>query len=154
MRTEWLRSAIGVVAATAFITAVFVGSGVANAGLEWCEDDPIFIVNGAQFKLGTGFRTSDLASVTSIAYTVDVPANATTRYVSPPGLGIAPEQVTFVRSQPDPSSTAFAVIVHVTVNASASFPVVVTLYGPGVDPRHEGNSNAAVTFTASLPLRQ
>jgi hypothetical protein len=59
--------------------------GRAVAGPEWCEEDPIFMVNGALIDVTTGFPSQYLASIQGITFELLVPSNVVASVVSIPG---------------------------------------------------------------------
>src|SRR2546430_17483217 len=69
--------------AFAFSTLV-LGIG-ADAGVQWCESDPVFVVNGAIVDVTTGFPADYTDTLKgAVAYEVLVPSNAIAAVVSLP----------------------------------------------------------------------
>lgn len=74
---------IGAAAAAFLATAALLG-GIARAGVEWCAEDPVFTILGAQLSVTTTVG-APASSVSGIAYVLEVPANAGTVTVEYPG---------------------------------------------------------------------
>src|SRR5437867_11617767 len=69
--------------AFAFSTLV-LGVG-ADAGVQWCESDPVFLVNGALVDVTTGFPATYTSTLKgAVAYELLVPSNAIALVVSLP----------------------------------------------------------------------
>jgi hypothetical protein len=73
---------LGVVAASAvFALTALVQGGTAQAAqkdVEWCAEDPVIVVFGAQFKVVTTVQ-APASATTRFAYTLVVPSNAVGR---------------------------------------------------------------------------
>ena len=60
---------------TAVLLSLTLSSSPALAGVSWCEDDPVFLLNGGLVDLTTGVPAGAADSVRSIVYDVRVPSN-------------------------------------------------------------------------------
>ena len=114
--------------AFAFSTLV-LGVG-ADAGVQWCESDPVFVVNGALVDVTTGFPATYTSTLKgAVAYEVLVPSNAIATVVSLPAS--VPTTATISRVLPATGllSLGVPVIVKVTINATASFTTKTQVTG-------------------------
>lgn len=106
--------------AFAFST-LLLGLG-ADAGVQWCESDPVFLVNGAVVDVTTGFPATYKGTLQgAVAYEVLVPANATATVVSLPASVPTTAKISRVLPATGLLSLGVPVIVKVTINATASF---------------------------------
>src|SRR5437762_12707468 len=65
-------------------SSLVLGIG-ADAGVQWCESDPVFLVNGALVDVTTAFPASYMSTLKgAVAYEVLVPSNAIATVVSLP----------------------------------------------------------------------
>jgi hypothetical protein len=114
--------------AFAFSTLV-MGVG-ADAGVQWCESDPVFLVNGALVDVTTGFPESYTSSLKgAVAYEVLVPSNAIAAVVSLPASVPTTAKISRVLPATGLLSLGVPVIVRVTINASASFQTKTEVTG-------------------------
>jgi hypothetical protein len=106
--------------AFAFSTLV-LGLG-ADAGVQWCESDPVFMVNGALVDVTTGFPASYTSSIKgAVAYEVLVPSNVIATVVSLPASVPTTAKISRVLPATGLLHVGVPVIVRVTINATASF---------------------------------
>jgi hypothetical protein len=114
--------------AFAFSTLV-LGIG-ADAGVQWCESDPVFVVNGALVDVTTGFPAAYTSSLKgAVAYEVLVPSNAIAAVVSLPASVPTTAKISKVLPATGLLSLGVPVIVKVTINASASFQTKTQVTG-------------------------
>jgi hypothetical protein len=114
--------------AFAFSTLV-MGVG-ADAGVQWCESDPVFLVNGALVDVTTGFPASYTSSLKgAVAYEVLVPSNVIATVVSLPASVPTTAKISRVLPATGLLSLGVPVIVRVTINASASFQTKTQVTG-------------------------
>jgi hypothetical protein len=73
------------VAALSFLAATSFQTGSAAAGVQWCEEDPTFLVNGALVDVATQFPGVYLSKVSSVHYDLQVPSNTLALVLSLPG---------------------------------------------------------------------
>lgn len=106
--------------------------GAAVAGPDWCEEDPIVVVDGHIADLVAGYDGAYRAAITgAIRYEVHVPANVTytKAYIIP---GTVPQEVAFVRSLPAWSGTGgLPMTVKVSIPSTTDFltRLTVTTFG-------------------------
>jgi len=106
--------------AFAFSTLV-LGLG-ADAGVQWCEEDPVFMVNGALVDVATTFPAGYRDTITvPVAFEVLVPSNAVATVVSLPGAVPMTAKISNVLPATGLLSLGVPVVVKVMVKASASF---------------------------------
>jgi hypothetical protein len=114
--------------AFAFSTLV-MGVG-ADAGVQWCESDPVFLINGALVDVTTGFPASYTSSLKgAVAYEVLVPSNVIATVVSLPASVPTTAKISRVLPATGLLSLGVPVIVRVTINASASFQTKTQVTG-------------------------
>lgn len=124
-----------------------LGSGTASADIEWCAEDPVIDVLGAQFRLTTLVR-SPASQVIGIAYVIDVPSNAGAVGVSYPDGSPIPTtvDVRYTREAAGPGAD-FGVRVSVRVRYAGRTEVIVRLDGRSVDrATFDGQTNKPINF--------
>lgn len=101
----------------------------ALGGPEWCEDDPVFVVNGAILDVTTAFPAENVGDIKDpIEFELVVPENVTAAVVSLPGA--VPATATITYSLPAYSGIGgIPVVVNVTVKASAHFETLTRVTG-------------------------
>jgi len=115
-------------AALAFSTLI-LGVG-ADAGVQWCESDPVFLVNGALVDVTTGFPASYTSTLKgAVAYELLVPSNAIATVVSLPAAVPTTAKISRVLPATGLLSLGVPVIVKVTINATASFDTKTQVTG-------------------------
>ena len=105
-------------------------SAGATASPQWCEDDPVFVVNGALVDVSTAFPAEYRSTIKGpVAFELLVPSNAVAAVVSLPGE--TPMTAKITRSLPANGllSIGVPVIVRVTVPASESFDTRTSVKG-------------------------
>src|SRR2546422_11373131 len=108
--------------AIAFSFSTLVMGLGADAGVSWCESDPLFVVNGAILDVTTGFPAAFKTSINEpVALELLVPTNAVALVLSLPTN--VPMTATISRVLPSGGllSLGVPVIVKVTIKATASF---------------------------------
>jgi hypothetical protein len=149
-----MRGAVGFVAAAIMLASLMLQGGVAQAGQEWCSDDPIVNVLGGQFSLTAkwaGDRDTD-----SVAYVIEVPANAGEVRVSYPNANAVATTVLVVHTGKawDGVSPTIAVATAVTVTSSESGRVEVELSGPNVEEaEYTGTTGKKLRFNFAVAIR-
>jgi hypothetical protein len=125
------RSAFGRLAFTlAFSFSTLVLGLQADAGVQWCESDPVFLVNGALVDVTTGFPANYTDTLKgAVAYEVLVPANAIALVVSLPANVPTTAKISRVLPATGLLSLGVPVIVKVTINATASFQTKTRVTG-------------------------
>ncbi len=116
-----------------FAVLVSVSSaGAADAGFEWCSEDPTFIVNGDVIDINTTFLASYASTVKEpVVVELLVPENAVAAVLTLPGSVPVVGKVT--KSLPRWWGLLnMPVIARVTVKASASFTTYTRVIGTGV----------------------
>ena len=102
----------------------------ANAGVQWCESDPLFVVNGAIVDVTTAFPAGYMSTLNEpVAIEMLVPTNAIAAVVSLPAN--VPMTAKITNSLPSGGllSLGVPVIVKVTYKASASFDTKTKVTG-------------------------
>ncbi len=125
------RSAFGKLAfAVAFTLSTLVMGLGADAGVQWCESDPLFLVNGAIVDVTTAFPASYTSTLNQpIAIELQVPTNAIAAVVSLPTNVPMTAKISRVLSSGGLLSLGVPVIVKVTYKASASFDTMTKVTG-------------------------
>jgi hypothetical protein len=114
----------------AFVFSTLVLGRDANAGVQWCESDPLFVVNGAIVDVTTAFPTGYMSTLKGpVAIELLVPTNAIAAVVSLPAN--VPMTATISKVLPSGGllSLGVPVIVKVTYKASASFDTKTKVTG-------------------------
>ncbi|MDP9276575.1 MAG: hypothetical protein M3O99_13400 [Chloroflexota bacterium] len=108
--------------AVAFLfSTLFLGSG-ADAGVQWCESDPLFLVNGAIVDVTTAFPTDYTSTIKDpVAIELQVPSNAIAVVLSLPANVPMTAKISKVLPATGLLSLGVPVVVKVTIKASASF---------------------------------
>src|SRR5438552_5023898 len=115
-------------AALAFSTLI-LGVG-ADAGVQWCESDPVFLVNAALVDVTTRFPPSYPSTLQgAVAYELLVPSNAIATVVSLPAAVPTTAKISRVLPATGLLSLGVPVIVKVTINATASFDTKTQVTG-------------------------
>jgi hypothetical protein len=116
--------------AFAFALTTLVMGLDANAGVQWCESDPVFSVNGALVDVTTAFPAAYTGSLKGpVAYEVLVPSNALAAVVSLPAAVPTTAKISPVLPATGLLSLGVPVIVKVTINASAAFDTKTQVTG-------------------------
>src|SRR6266540_3463229 len=118
-----------------FVFALLVttmSAGRADAGVEWCSEDPTFIVNGNIIDLNTKFLAQYKSQVKPpVVVELLVPSNAIAAVLTLPGSVPVVGKVT--KSLPRWWGLLnMPVVARVTVKASASFTTYTRVIGTGV----------------------
>jgi hypothetical protein len=148
------RSVIPFVFALAFTVSALAQGRYAAAGLQWCEEDPVFIVNGALLDVTAAMPADALPSLRGpVEFELLVPANATAAVVSIPSNIPATAKIT--RSLPatwGPLSPSVPVVVKVTVSARDSFDTSTRVTGTylWLSSTVWGKSNATTRVSYTL----
>jgi hypothetical protein len=111
------------------ISTLALGGG-ASASPQWCEEDPVFVVNGALLDVTTQFPGAYAWSVKEpVAFELLVPSNAIAAVVALPGD--LPMTAKITKSLPATGllSLGVPVVVKVTVKASTSFDTKTKVSG-------------------------
>jgi len=148
------RSAFGKVAFTlAFSFSTLVLGLQADAGVQWCESDPVFLVNGAVVDVTTGFPANYTGTLKgAVAYEVLVPSNAIALVVSLPANVPTTAKISRVLPATGLLSLGVPVIVKVTINATASFQTKTRVTGTflWLSSTAYGNSNVTTQVRYTL----
>lgn len=141
---------LGVAATSLLLMATLVQSAPAAArDIEWCDEDPVFQVLGANFRITTTVSAA-AASVGGIAYSVDLPSNAAGSAVVrfPSGYPVRTTvTLSYKGAAYDGSSATFPVKVTVYVTGPDGTSVSSALTGPSVtNATFAGSTNSKLTF--------
>ena len=118
-----------------FVFALLVtmlSAGKADAGFEWCSEDPTFVVNGNVIDINTLFPAKYASTVKGpVLVELLVPSNAIAAVLTLPGS--VPVQGKVTKSLPAWWGLLnMPVVARVTVNASASFVTYTRAIGTGL----------------------
>lgn len=111
------------------VSSLALGAG-AEAGVQWCEEDPVFVVNGAILDVTTAFPAEVSSSIKEpVAFELLVPSNAIAAVVALPGA--VPMTAKITKSLPATGllSLGVPVVVKVTVKASKTFDTKTKVTG-------------------------
>jgi len=111
------------------LSTLTLGLG-ADAGVQWCESDPLFLVNGAILDVTTAFPINYTGTLKEpVAIELVVPTNAIAAVVSLPANVPMTAKITKVLPSGGLLSLGVPVIVKVTYKASASFDTKTKVTG-------------------------
>ena len=131
-----------------------ISAGKADAGVEWCSEDPTFVVNGNVIDLNTRFLAEYKSQVKPpVVVELLVPENAVAAVLTLPGSVPVVGKVT--KSLPRWWGLLnMPVVARVTVNATGSFDHYTRVIGTGLWLTGEvtGKTNQATTKTFYLLL--
>jgi hypothetical protein len=114
----------------AFTLSTLVLGLEARAGVQWCEEDPVFVVNGALLDVTTQFPYEYKNSIKApVAFELLVPTNAVAAVVSLPGSVPMTAKISNVLPADGLLSLGVNVVVKVTVKATASFQTKTNVSG-------------------------
>jgi hypothetical protein len=141
-----VRSAL---VALAFVVSSFAMQQEAFAGVQWCEEDPVFLVNGGLVDITTKFEAKYVSKIRgAVHFDLQIPANAIGVVVSLPAN--PPATASIRRTLPaNWSLLTVPVVLTVTMDASgASFPTYTRVLGTG--------AQLLTTFTgdSKYPMQQ
>ena len=132
------------------VTVLVTFSSNAYADEQWCETDPVFIVDNVPIRTTAGL-TIDPARVVSIYYELHVAQGAAVSVVATTGAKV-PEAVGVYDDQPAGSAIAWLIVNVQTTSASDSVAVTVTVYGPTAQQpdTYAGTTNAPLSIAIDL----
>jgi hypothetical protein len=138
-----------------FVFALLVttmSAGKAEAGVEWCSEDPTFIVNGNVIDLNTKFLAQYKSQIKPpVVVELLVPSNAIAAVLTLPGSVPVVGKVT--KSLPRWWGLLnMPVIARVTVNATGSFDHYTRAIGTGLWLTTEVKGTTNTTTTKSFYL--
>jgi len=138
-----------------FVLALLVttmSAGKADAGVEWCSEDPTFVVNGNVIDLNTRFLAQYKSQITPpVVVELLVPSNAVAAVLTLPGSVPVVGKVT--KSLPRWWGLLnMPVIARVTVNATGSFDHYTRAIGTGLWLTTEVRGTTNTTTTKSFYL--
>jgi hypothetical protein len=114
----------------AFVLSTLVLGRDAEAGVQWCESDPLFLVNGALLDVTTAFPAGYTSTINEpVAIELLVPTNAIAAVVSLPTNVPMTAKISRVLSPGGLLSLGVPVVVKVTYKASASFDTKTKVTG-------------------------
>src|SRR5207244_12777064 len=137
----------------AFTRSTLVMGVGADAGVQWCETDPLFVVNGAILDVTTAFPASYTSTLKDpIAIELQVPTNAIAAVVSLPTNVPMTAKISRVLSSGGLLSLGVPVIVKVSYKASASFDTKTKVTGTylGLSSTVYGKSNVTTQVQYTL----
>src|SRR3982074_3108232 len=102
----------------------------ANAGVQWCESDPVFLVNGAVVDVTTAFPVGYKATIKEpVAIELLVPTNAIAVVLSLPTEVPMTAKISRVLPSGGLLSLGVPVMVRVTIQGTASFETRTRITG-------------------------
>lgn len=109
-----------------------LSAGKADAGFEWCSEDPVFIVNGNIVDVTTSFPAQYVDSIKGpVVFELHVPENSIAAVVTISGR--VPLEGRVIKSLPRWwGLLGLPVVVRVSVKAAASFETRTRVTGTGV----------------------
>jgi hypothetical protein len=109
-----------------------IPAGQADAGVQWCSEDPVFIVNGNIVDVTTTFPAAYSSSIKGpVVFELLVPENSIAAVVTISGS--VPLQGKVTKSLPRWwGLLGLPVVVRVTLNATQSFETVTRVTGTGM----------------------
>jgi hypothetical protein len=109
-----------------------VSAGNADAGVQWCSEDPVFIVNGNIVDVTTTFPAKHINSIKGpVMFELLVPENAIAAVVTVSGR--VPLEGKVTKSLPRWwGLVGLPVVVRVTLNAKDSFETQTRVTGTGL----------------------
>jgi hypothetical protein len=119
--------------ALAFLVVFLASQQQAAAGLQWCEEDPVFVVNGSVVDITTSFEMRYASKIKgTVHFDLQIPENAVGVAVSLPAWPV-PVSASIRRTLPASwSLLAIPVLVTVSMDASGeSFPTSTRVLGTG-----------------------
>ena len=106
-----------------------LGTG-AEAGVQWCESDPLFLVNGAIVDVTTAFPAGYTNTINQpVAIELQVPSNSVALVLSLPTNVPMTAKISKVLPATGLLSLGVPVVVKVTIKASASFDTKTRVAG-------------------------
>ena len=136
------------------LLVTMLSAGKADAGFEWCSEDPTFLVNGNLVDVTTTFPAKYIDHIKGpVVFELLVPSNAVAAVVSLPGRVPLVGKVS--RTLPRWwGLVGLPVIVRVTLNATASFETRTRVTGTGlfITSNVNGQSNQVTTASYRLLL--
>ena len=131
-----------------------MSAGKADAGVEWCSEDPLFIVNGNLIDVTTSFPAEYIDSIKGpIVFELHVPENAIAAVVTVSGR--VPLEGKVIKSLPRWwGLVGLPVVVRVSLKASGSFETRTRVIGSGLFLTETvyGKSNQVTTASYRLLL--
>jgi len=124
-----------------------------DAGVQWCESDPLFVVNGSMLDVTTAFPDGYQDSINEpIAIELLVPTNAVAAVVSLPTEVPMTAKISRVLPSGGLLSLGAPVIVKVTYKATASFETRTRMTGTflGLSSTVYGKSNVTTQVRYTL----
>jgi len=114
----------------AFLFSTLVLGSGADAGVQWCESDPLFLVNGAIVDVTTAFPAGYTSTIKDpVAIELQVPSNAIAVVLSLPTNVPMTAKISKVLPATGLLSLGVPVVVKVTIKASASFDTKTKITG-------------------------
>lgn len=131
-----------------------LSAGKADAGFEWCSEDPVFVVNGNIVDVTTSFPAKHIDSIKGpVVFELHVPENAIAAVVTVSGR--VPLEGRVIKSLPRWwGLVGLPVVVRVTLKATQSFETQTRVTGTGLflTTTVEGKSNQVTVASYRLLL--
>ena len=124
------RGTLSAVFVLAFVASMLASGRFAHAGVNWCEEDPVFVVNGAILDVTTAIPADAVSSLSEpMQFEIIVPTNATAAVVALPSTIPATAKITRALPSDGLLSLGVSVVVKVTVKAKDSFDTKTRVTG-------------------------
>jgi hypothetical protein len=136
------------------LVVTMTSAGKADAGFEWCSEDPTFIVNGNVVDVTTMFPADFVDDITGpVVFELLVPSNVTAAVLTLPGRVPLVAKVSKVLPRWW-GLIGLPVVVRVHLNATSSFPTRTRVTGTGlfITTNVNGQSNQVTTASYRLLL--
>ena len=140
-----------------FVFALLISTmsaGEADAGVEWCSEDPVFMVNGNIIDVTTSFPAKYIKNIKGpVVFELHVPENTIAAVVTVSGR--VPLEGKVIKSLPRWwGLVGLPVVVRVTLKATASFETQTRVTGTGLflTTKVKGKSNQVTTASYRLLL--
>lgn len=140
-----------------FVFALLISTmsaGKADAGFEWCSEDPVFIVNGNLIDVTTSFPAKYINNIRGpVVFELLVPQNTIAAVVTVSGR--VPLEGKVTKSLPRWwGLVGLPVVVRVSLNASESFETQTRVTGTGLflTTKVKGKSNQVTIASYRLLL--
>jgi hypothetical protein len=129
-----------------------MSAGKADAGVEWCSEDPLFVVNGNLVDVTTSFPAQYIDSIKGpIVFELHVPENAIAAVVTVSGR--VPLEGKVIKSLPRWwGLVGLPVVVRVSLKATGSFETRTQVTGTGLFLTTTVNGKSNQVTTASYKL--
>ncbi len=128
-----MKKALGIAVLVALMLAMLPSS--AQASPQWCEDDPVFVIDDTQYTVTTRFDNARRTSSTVVAYALTVSEDASVSWYHAGPTTVASTVTIARRGHRDGGHLA------VSVSGDPSFSILVTVISGGSTATKQGSSH-------------